>query len=179
MSTRRHPAEELPYEDRQRLRDREYLEAWRRLPSRDRKRLQKAGLAPEPPSYRTAKPDTEATLERTSMPSQDADESEAHNAFPMNQEVLRAAYRRLVGEILYNDRPALTLDCLALVTNIAYDGSTQADIAQRHGLTRAAVSKRCIQLTEVLGLPPSRAMRSLTVRQAYAERAHRVHQRSA
>lgn len=49
-------------------------------------------------------------------------------------------------------------------------------IAQRHGVTRAAVSKRCVELTEKLGVMPSRAMRSLTARAAYA---HARHQRTA
>ena len=34
------------------------------------------------------------------------------------------------------------------------------DIAKRHGVTRAAVSKRCVELTRALNLKPSRAMRS-------------------
>ena len=43
------------------------------------------------------------------------------------------------------------------------------EIAKRHGLTRAAVSKRCVELAQKIGLPPSRAMRSLTARVAYAQ----------
>ena len=41
-------------------------------------------------------------------------------------------------------------------------------IARRHGVTRAAVSKRCVEMTEKLGVLPSRAMRTLTARDAYA-----------
>ena len=41
------------------------------------------------------------------------------------------------------------------------------DIAKRHGISRAAVSKRCVELTELLNLRPSRAMRSLTARNTY------------
>ena len=41
------------------------------------------------------------------------------------------------------------------------------DIARRHCVTRAAVSKSCVELTERLNLLPSRAMRSLTARRAY------------
>ena len=40
-------------------------------------------------------------------------------------------------------------------------------IARRHGVTRAAVSKRCCELSELLDLRPSRAMRSLTARKRY------------
>jgi hypothetical protein len=41
------------------------------------------------------------------------------------------------------------------------------DIAKRHGITRAAVSKRCVDITERLNLPPSRAMRSEKARRIY------------
>ena len=40
-------------------------------------------------------------------------------------------------------------------------------IAKRHGITRAAVSKRCVDITERLNLPPSRAMRSEKARKIY------------
>jgi hypothetical protein len=41
------------------------------------------------------------------------------------------------------------------------------EIANRHDVTRAAVSKRCVELTQSLNLKPSRAMRSLLARQNY------------
>jgi hypothetical protein len=55
-----------------------------------------------------------------------------------------------------------------------------SDIAKRHGISRAAVSKRCVELTELLDLPPSRAMRSLTARKRYRDarlRSTRSHER--
>jgi hypothetical protein len=42
------------------------------------------------------------------------------------------------------------------------------DIARRHGLTRAAVSKRCIELSDMLGIHASRAMKSEEARKAYS-----------
>ena len=48
-------------------------------------------------------------------------------------------------------------------------------IATRHKVTRAAVSKRCVELTERLDLLPSRAMRSLTARKAYRDAQLRLH----
>ena len=54
-----------------------------------------------------------------------------------------------------------------LVSGLIYSGDSMTDIAQRHGITRAAVSKRCVELTELLNLRPSRAMRSLTARKSY------------
>jgi transposase-like protein len=67
--------------------------------------------------------------------------------------------RRIVGIILADSHPALGAECIALVTGIGYEGSSMAEIAKRHGVTRAAVSKRCVDLRNELGMPPVRAMR--------------------
>jgi len=77
------------------------------------------------------------------------------------------AMRRVLGEILIHDNSRLTTECIALVSGLSYTGCSETEIAQRHGITRAAVSKRCVELTELLGLRPSRAMRSLTARKSY------------
>jgi hypothetical protein len=84
-------------------------------------------------------------------------------------EAIYCAIRRVVGEILCHDNARLTTECIALVSGLAYDGSSMTEIAQRHGISRAAVSKRCVELTELLDLPPSRAMRSLTARKRYRD----------
>lgn len=67
--------------------------------------------------------------------------------------------RRLVGLMLADTNPALGIECMALVTGIGYEGSSMADIARRHKVTRAAVSKRCVDLCDAFGVPPVRAMR--------------------
>jgi hypothetical protein len=67
--------------------------------------------------------------------------------------------RRLIGFMLADPCPALGIECMALVTGIGYEGAARASIARRHKVTRAAVSKRCVELSESLGLPPTRAMR--------------------
>ena len=77
--------------------------------------------------------------------------------------------RRLIGELLAERNARLTLECLALVSGMSFLGDSMAAVARRHGVTRAAVSKRCIELTERLNVLPSRAMRSLTARRAYKE----------
>lgn len=68
--------------------------------------------------------------------------------------------RRLVGFLLADTHPALGLECLALVTGIGYDGASLNEIGLRHGVTRAAVSARCIDLCDAFGIPPVQAMRS-------------------
>ena len=75
--------------------------------------------------------------------------------------------RRLVGELLAERNARLSLECMALVSGLSFLGDSMVAIARRHGVTRAAVSKRCIKLTERLNVMPSRAMRSLTARRAY------------
>ena len=77
------------------------------------------------------------------------------------------AMRRVLGEILIHDNSRLTAECIALASGLSYSGASETEIAQRHGITRAAVSKRCVELTELLDLRPSRAMRSLTARKSY------------
>ena len=83
---------------------------------------------------------------------------------PADAESLHEALRRLIGEMLMQSNASLSLECLALVTGLAYDGGSMTEIAERHEVTRAAVSKRCVELTIALNLKPSRAMRSLIAR---------------
>jgi hypothetical protein len=76
--------------------------------------------------------------------------------------------RHFVADLLSEGNTRLTIECLAIALGLsAYDGETMTDIAKRHGITRAAVSKRCVDITERLNLPPSRAMRSTRARRIY------------
>ena len=75
--------------------------------------------------------------------------------------------RRLVGQLMAERNARLSLECLALVSGLSFLGDSMTAIARRHCVTRAAVSKRCVEFTERLNLMPSRAMRSLTARRAY------------
>ena len=85
----------------------------------------------------------------------------------LTSEALWDIVRRLIGEILGMQNRSLTVECLAIVSGLSYYGDSMSEIATRHGVTRAAVSKRCVELSERLSLPPSRAMRSLTARKSY------------
>lgn len=76
--------------------------------------------------------------------------------------------RHFVADLLSEGNTRLTIECLAIALGLsAYDGETMTDIAKRHGITRAAVSKRCVDITERLNLTPSRAMRSTRARRIY------------
>ncbi len=77
--------------------------------------------------------------------------------------------RHLVADIIYEDNTRLTIDCLSIALGLrVYDGDSMTKVAKRHGITRAAVSKRCVDITERLKLPPSRAMRSEKARKIYS-----------
>ena len=157
------------YADYQSARDREYLAAWKNFTARQRKQLEKAGITgPEAPSYQTHKHDDDSLLARAAEPV--TDDSSASEISPDVMDVLR----RILGELMAQDNIRLTLECLALVTGLSYSGSSMTEIAKRHGVTRAAVSKRCVDITNALGLPPSRAMRALTARSSYERRQRRV-----
>ena len=92
-----------------------------------------------------------------------------HSNYPQaaDDEFLHDLLRRLVGELISQSNARLSLECLALVTGLSYEGDSMTEIARRHRVTRAAVSKRCVELTQALNLKPSRAMRSLKARQSY------------
>lgn len=149
--------------------DRQYMEAWAELTPEQRKELKAAGITgPELMSYTTLRP--ECTREVSVPPTEPF-------ATPVDEERIYEVVRRLVGELLSQSNPALAIECLSLVTGIGYIGNTMTDIAKSHGVTRAAVSKRCVELSEALGLEPSRAMRSKKARNSYAKRARDQHNR--
>ena len=170
------------YTDRQNHKNVQYVkeyEAWMRsLTPEERAKLQKMGVD-APLIQKQASGYNDKDLAESSLASEtpdiiDAIESreQTRNENPpvtnaIHNENTWDAMRRLLGEILSQKNRSLTVECLALVAGLSYTGDSMTDIAKKHYVTRAAVSKRCIELSEKLGLPPSRAMRSLTARQAY------------
>lgn len=68
--------------------------------------------------------------------------------------------RQLVSFLASSPHPALSIKCLCLVSGICYDGKSMAAIARTHKVSRATVSKRCVDLCDAFGLQPTRAMRS-------------------
>jgi hypothetical protein len=170
------------YEDQQRQRDAQYEAAWKTLSPAQRRQMAKHGITgPEKPTYRTGKPDQEAYVERVAA----SGESEPVGCDPEHGPLCEgngstwSALRRLVTLIRSQDNVQLSIDCFALVSGMQYDGESMAAIARRHGVTRAAVSKRCVELTETLGLKPAVGMRRLTTRQRYGRRARTCHRRGA
>ncbi len=93
-------------------------------------------------------------------------EPEEVAAMPMH--IVADILRHFVADLMADANTRLTVECLAVSLGLsAYNGESMTDIANRHGITRAAVSKRCVDITERLNLPPSRAMRSTRARKIY------------
>jgi DNA-directed RNA polymerase specialized sigma24 family protein len=179
------------YAKRQKARDAEYEKAYRdwieSLPADERRELEAQGLAkPCLMQHGTGSATGDAADsplmkegdDPALLPPEPERESDSN---PCDTESVWAALRRVLGEVLSHDNARLTAECIALVSGLSYTGCSMTEIASRHGITRAAVSKRCVELTELLDLPPSRAMRSLTARLRYREarlRNTQSHERS-
>lgn len=166
------------YEIRQRSRDEDYRKAYGEwvasLSPEERDQLGKRGLdRASVPGAGTGAPSRDmaetslASCAPVEVAEVEDDPAPTDNADASDPERLHDLLRRLVGELIGQDNARLSLECLALVTGLAYCGDSMTDIAKRHGVTRAAVSKRCVELTRALNLKPSRAMRSLPARQSY------------
>jgi hypothetical protein len=184
------------FSDDKRMRDDAYRKAYRawvaKLPRRQRRRLEQQGLLePAVDALHTGKGEDISAMpiadittlphagiggdagdggdENACLDSQDtvAGGGEVTNAPAPDYDRVWEVLRRLLGELLSTPNAQLSLECLALVSGVGFMGDSMTAIAKRHGVTRAAVSKRCIQLTEQLDMLPSRAMRSLTARATY------------
>ena len=170
------------YADKQKVRDGEYArhyKAWvESLPPEERARLAASDLL-EPELARVVSRSGPDISERNLAsdeppPNQAGDDEPAPGSSSQDEEAMWAAMRRMLGELLGLDNIRLTLECFALVTGITYLGDSMTTIAQRNGVTRSAVSKRCVDLSNKLNLNPSRAMRRLTARQRYEQRQKRI-----
>ena len=141
------------------------------LPPEEQRRMAELGLAEplsEADGYGWGKTDAADFPEASEKPKLplEAEEVPVEVATIENEAVLDIL-RRVLGELLAERNARLSLECLALATGFSYLGGTMTGIARRHCVTRASVSKRCVELIEKLNLEPSRAMRSLTARRAY------------
>ena len=164
------------YSQRQKAKDAEYQREYRAwidsMPADERRKLEAQGLAaPDVARHGNGSAKGDAAdsplMRQGDDPALMPEPEPAHESTCCDSESMHGAIRRVVAEIICHSNARLTAECVALVSGFAYTGSSMTAIAKRHGVTRAAVSKRCVELTELLDLPPSRAMRSLTARKSY------------
>jgi hypothetical protein len=165
----------MSYDETKRSRDRDYTTQYRdwvaKLTADERRALAAQGLLkPAVDAMRLGKGEDVTAMPLSApanSPIRDEPTSTHTDVATGDGEAAWDALRRVIGELVCEDNARLSLECLALVTGVAFDGSSMSTIAKRHGLTRAAVSKRCVALTDQLHLGRSRAMRSLTARTNY------------
>ncbi|MCX6880842.1 MAG: hypothetical protein NTW21_44635 [Verrucomicrobia bacterium] len=149
------------YTRRQAARDADYerqYRAWvKSLPADQRRELEAQGLA-EPDVARhgngSAKgdaADSPLMREGDDPAIQPEPEPEPVKA-ACDVEAAWSTARHVLGEVLNHSNARLTAECIALVSGLIYSGDSMTAIAKRHGITRAAVSKRCVELTELLDL---------------------------
>lgn len=76
--------------------------------------------------------------------------------------------RQVLDHIIASPNARLEAECFRISSGLGMlDDITEASVARKHGLTRAAVSKRCVRLTKLVGMKPSQYMRSLKLRETY------------
>lgn len=153
--------------------ERQYREWIESLPAEERKQFEDAGVG-EPCVQRhgNGAPDRDLadsalashTPDIAALVDHEDDEEAESKSIGSATEILR----HLVADLISEGNTRLTIECLAVALGLrVYGGDSMTSIAKRHGITRAAVSKRCVDITERLKLRPSRAMRSETARQIY------------
>lgn len=81
----------------------------------------------------------------------------------------RRALQLLIREIAFGANPQLEAEVIALAVGVILEeGGTQTRIAKKHGVTKAAISKRVLAFVDRTGLPPSEFMKSAKARSTYA-----------
>ncbi len=86
---------------------------------------------------------------------------------------------RIVGELIAPGNIALRIECLAIASNLsALNGiKSQTEVAKKHGVTRAAVSKNVIKWQSLLNLPKSPFQKTEKARESYRKVATEKHWR--
>jgi hypothetical protein len=170
-----------PYIARQRERDAEHARDYAKwvatLSPEERASLREQGLDTPMISYRAGGEFDVASSNRDFTDSWGDKKDAIIQTAPSQAVDIQAALRRLVGELIGQDNAKLSIECLAIVTGLVYDGDSMTTVARRHRVHRATVSARCISLSQALNLPPARAMRTVKARQSY-RKARTLHLRT-
>ena len=150
---------------------REYKAWFESLPPEERRELAKQGLdKPSLPGYSSGVGLNKDAAEKAAVYDPSLGDIEVTNTYAAaSTEHTMEVIRKFLNELARQRNPSLTIECYMLVTGVAYTGDSMTAIARKHGLTRAAVSKRCIELSDMLGVHASRAMKSEQARKAYSE----------
>ncbi len=168
------------YAHKQKRRDNEYAEYWKTLTPAEKKQFARAGIdGPDLPKYDTGKRETDTPEIAEMIACRQSDASVFHVREPDFDEAKESpsasnatdsmeVLRQVMGIMVSTQNTRLSVECVALLLGLAFEGDTMTGIARKHRITRAAVSKRCIELANKLGIEHSRALRKLTARHSYA-----------
>jgi len=173
------------YAKKQAKRDAEYelqYKAWiATLSAKERRELERQGLA-EPMVARHGNGAAEHDMADSARASHSPDiaalvDHETDESGTISHDAIEVL-RLFVADLIAEGNTRLTVECLAVALSLsAYNGQSMTEIAKRHGVTRAAVSKRCVDITTQLNLPPSRAMRSEKARKTYQKSRTKHHRK--
>lgn len=174
------------YADKQAAREAAYKDEFQKwneaMTPEERKEAERLGVSNphiDPQGVGAPELDTDRIADFTYMPNFDFDSPEEE--FNVAKTVERLSLERLnhaLVEIMDSRNARLTVECLAFVSGIAFLGDSETEIAKKYGISRAAVSKRCVELTKKLNLLPSRGMKSEAAREAYRESRNAVYDES-
>jgi hypothetical protein len=174
------------YTRRQIVRDAQHAESYRKwvegMTAAERENLRHLGIDEPDTSYHGTGmsdrdlADSPLASEEPDIIAQIEPDAQAEGSGPFDSETLWDALRRMLGELLNQNNAKLTLECFAVVSGASFLGDSMTSIARRHAVTRAAVSKRCIDIARQLNLPPSRSMRAVTARDAYRQAQIKINQ---
>lgn len=148
--------------------------SWNRLSEEEKERAFEMGIETRSDDYNThtGKPVDEMPISAGSVQVSEDDESKeiastpAHNM--SSDERTWFVVRQVVDIIISSPNARLEAECFRLASGLGgFDNITESNIARKHGVTRAAVSKRCVRLTKILGIRPSQFMRPLEMREKY------------
>lgn len=173
-------SEDNAYALRQAQRDAQHAEDYRRwvdtLPEAERAQLRSLGIDRPDINYHGSNSLLDRDLAESSLASEEMETPviESQNSPKESlvdsevDERVMDVLRRLLGEVLTQKNARLTLECLAMACGFTtLEGESMTSLAARHGVSRAAVSKRCVDIGQKLNLPPSRTMRSQTAKRVY------------
>lgn len=75
---------------------------------------------------------------------------------------------RFALAIMQHKNPRLTVTAFAFAAGLyVLEGKSVTELALELGVTKQALSKRIVLITQELGLPPSRGMKSVEARESY------------
>lgn len=159
--------------------------SWNRLTEEERKRARKIGIEARGDDYQThagapidelpiADPEGPSIPEEPLKPEEAAEPQEHPIASLPTDERTWYVVRQVLDLIIAAPNARLEAECFRISSGLGFlDEITEASIARKHGLTRAAVSKRCVRQTKLLGIRPSQYMRSMPLREKYRKARYR------